>query len=105
MTHCPTCHKSLPPGLTGNLFVGENGEQVKLSMYETEMLKYILEHGEVTTAALDWHIFKSLAVDAPNVRKVTMHRLQKKINPLGFFIHTHLGDRAHGGASYYWIDR
>ena len=111
MTDCPTCGQSVDKGpgwfLKGCLLV-QDGRVAHLSSYEAEILRFLRHATEslpITGAALDWHIFKNMDVNASNIVKVTLYRLRKKIERAKINIEIHCESRAWAGReeALYWL--
>ncbi len=111
MTTCLTCGQVIHDGRVTFDFdhrcvTGELGT-VELSFMENEVLRYIHKFSPdtVTGMALDWHIFKSLAVDASKNIGIYVIRLRKKLAEVDERIELHCSSGTSGGreCTLYWL--
>lgn len=81
---------------------------VELTFMENEVLRHIHKFSPetVTGMALDWHIFKSIEVDASKNIGVYIIRLRKKLAKVDKSIVLHCSSGTSGGreCTLYWLE-
>ncbi len=80
---------------------------VELSFMENEVLRHIHKFSPqtVTGMALDWHIYKSIDVDASNNIGIYVVRLRKKLAQVDEGVVLHCSSGTSGGreCTLYWL--